>query len=73
MIGPGKGDLKPTRVLNRVVHWTPKEYQRPAEIIVKELGLTKDSKSVEIPGIAIKRAEIETEEEVDKTLRTWYR
>ena len=38
-IGPGKGDLKSMRVLNRVVHWTPQgiKYeadQRHAEIIV---------------------------------------
>ena len=47
-IGPGEGDTKSMRVLNRVVHWAPEgiEYeadQMHAEIIAKELGLTMDN------------------------------
>ena len=43
------------RVLNRFVHWTEEgiEYeadQRHAEIIIQELGLKEESKSVNTPG-----------------------
>ena len=47
-LGPGKGDLKEMRILNRIVCWTEEgiEYegdQRHVEICVRELGLEKES------------------------------
>ena len=54
-IGPGSGDDKSIRILNRVVTWTEEgiEYeadQRHAEIIIKGLGMQADSKGVATPG-----------------------
>ena len=77
-MGPGKEDLKSMRALNRVIHWTASgiEYdvgQRHVEIIVRELGLESDSKSVETPGIVARWSELEAAEELDATMRTWYR
>ena len=48
-LGPGDGDQKEMRVLNRVIEWTPNgiKYeadQRHAEIIYQELGLKESSK-----------------------------
>ena len=78
-MGPGKEYLKSMRVLNRIISWTTSgiEYdadQRHVEIIVRELGLETDSKSVETLRIATKkRSDLESAEELDATLRTWYR
>jgi len=54
-LGPGKGDDKETRVLNRVVRWTEQglEYEadpRQAEKIIQELGL-EDCKAVATPAV----------------------
>ena len=77
-LGPGKMDEKPMRVLNRFIQWTPSgiEYeadQRHAEIIVRELGLKSDSKSINAPGTAIKWEELEDDAELTPQERTWYR
>ena len=66
-LGPGKEDMKSMRILNRVVHWAPtgieyEEDQRHAEIIVKELGLASDSKSVRTPGIASRWEDLDESE-----------
>ena len=75
-LGPGKRDDKSMRVLNRFIHWTPSgiEYeadQRHAEIIVRELGLKFDSKSVNAPGTVIKWEELEDAAELTPLERTW--
>ena len=55
-LGPGNGDDKAVRVLNRIVTWTNEgiQYeadQRHAEIIVRQLGLNESSNSVVTPGV----------------------
>ena len=50
------------RILNRIVNWTPEgiEYesdQGHAEIIVKQMGILANSKSVVTPGIRVKPGE----------------
>ena len=55
-MGPGKGDCKSMRVLNRLVHWTDNgiEYevdQRHVEIAIQELSFrTERKKSQHIRG-----------------------
>ena len=69
-LGPGRGDLKSARLLNRVISWeadglTLEADQRHAEIIVRDLGLDKCKGSV-VPGT--KEANdviIEGDEELD--------
>ncbi len=51
-LGPGKEDDKNIRILNRVVHWESEgiRYEadhRHAEIIIRELGLEGDSRSLD--------------------------
>ena len=78
--GPEKGDERSTRILNRLVHWTPEgvEYdadQRHAKLIIRELGLKEGSKSVNAPGEQGKGKYVKEEgdEELGKAERTWYR
>ena len=58
-MGERESDIKSVRILNRIVNWTANgiEYesdQRHAEIIVKQMGILANSKSVVTPGIRIK-------------------
>ena len=58
-IGPAPGDEKSIRILNRVVEWTDtgihyEADQRHAEIIISELSLGRESKSVSTPSVAAK-------------------
>ncbi len=53
-IGPGAGDVKSIRVLNRVVTWGDEgiEYepdQRHAELIIRDMGLEGSSRAVSTP------------------------
>ena len=53
-LGPEAADNKSIRLLNRVIEWTEdgisyEADQRHAEIIVQELGLSENSKSVNTP------------------------
>ena len=55
-IGPDVGDDKSIRILNAIVTWTKEgiEYeadQRHAEIIVQQMGLERDSRKVNTPGV----------------------
>ena len=55
-LGPREQDEKSMRILNRVVEWTSRGIvyeadQRHAEIIIRELKLESESKSVVTPGI----------------------
>ena len=77
-LGQGIADEKSMRLLNRIVHWTPSgiEYeadQRHAEIVIRELGLKPDSKSVNTPGTAAKWEELEDDEPLNSQDRIWYR
>ena len=54
-LGPGKEDEKSIRILNRIVEWSESGIiyeadQRHAEIIVKQMGLSKESRSLSTPG-----------------------
>ena len=49
-MGPGKEDEKSIRILNRIVEWSESGIiyeadQRHAEIIIKQMGLVKESRS----------------------------
>ena len=78
-IGPGKGDGKVVRVLNRMIEWTDtgiryEADQRHAEIIIAELGLVEGSKGVSTPGVTTTQKEVgEDEEELNEELRRAYR
>ena len=78
-IGPGKGDGKVVRVLNRMIEWTDagiryEADQRHAEIIITELGLVEGSKGVSTPGVATNQKESgEDEGELNEELRRAYR
>ena len=57
-LGPGVDDDKSIRILNRVITWTNEgiQYeadQRHAEIIVQQLGLSSESKSVNSPSTKV--------------------
>ena len=63
-LGPGREDDASIRILNRIVEWTAQGIsyeadQRHAELIVKDLGLGLESKSVTSPGVK--------EKEIDET------
>jgi hypothetical protein len=55
-LGPDQGDEKSLRILNRVMEWGENETrhkadQRYADIILRDLGLKGNSKSVVTPGV----------------------
>ena len=55
-LGPEPGDQKSIRILNRVIEWTNlglcyEADQRHAEIILRELGLSGQSKPVSTPSV----------------------
>ena len=54
-IGPARGDLKSIKLFNRVIQWEDKGLvyeadQRHADMIIKMIGLTQDSKPLSSPG-----------------------
>ena len=54
-LGPGPGDVKSIRILNRIIEWSAdglwyEADQRHAEIFVKELGMDQDRVKSDIPG-----------------------
>ena len=54
-LGPEATDDKEIRILNRIVRWTPEGIwyepdQRHAEIIIRDLGLERESKGVGTAG-----------------------
>ena len=56
-------DDKSIRILNRVVEWTSSGIsyeadQRHAEIIVKQLGLEKESRSLSTPGRRVRQKDV---------------
>ena len=64
---PDLGEIQETRVLNRILRWTPRgwEYeadQRHAELIVRGMGM-ENAKSVETPGEDVPTWKLEDEEE----------
>ena len=69
---------KSMRVLNRIVHWTQSgiEYeadQQHVEIIIRDLGLKPDSKSVNSPGTAAKWEDLEADKPLNSPERIGYR
>jgi hypothetical protein len=80
-LGPSEGDGKSIRILNRVVEWTNSGIsyeadQRHAEIIVRQLGLEKESRSLSTPGVKLeeKREEHDAwDKEVTGSQATLYR
>ena len=62
-LGPEEGDAKAIRILNRVVRWDEEGIvyeadQRHAELIMHDLGIEPDSKTVVTPGIRTTAEEI---------------
>jgi len=62
-LGPGAGDDKSIRILNRVVTWTADgiQYeadQRHAEILINEMGFETSTKSVVAPGVKMSSDEL---------------
>ncbi len=54
-LGPGRDDQTSTRILNRIVEWCESGIiyeadQGHAEIIIKQMGLVKESRSLSTPG-----------------------
>jgi hypothetical protein len=78
-MGPGPEDLKNIRILNRVVSWDASgiKYEadtRHAEIIVREMGLGKDTKGVVTPGVKATSDELAGfEEPIEQENQTKYR
>jgi hypothetical protein len=80
-LGPSEKDDKSIRILNRVVEWTSSGIsyeadQRHAEIIVKQLGLEKESRSLSTPGVKQEEKKGETEgceRELNGSQSTLYR
>ena len=76
--GRRKADGKSMRVMSRMFHWAAMgiEYeadQQHVEIIIRDLGLKPDSKSVNTPGTAAKWEELEDDEPLNSQERSWYR
>ena len=80
-LGPSEGDGKSIRILNRVVEWTNSGIsyeadQRHAEIIVRQLGLEKESRSLSTPGVKLEEKQEEHDawdKEVTGSQATLYR
>ena len=80
-MGPGEKDQKSMRILNRVIEWTDvgisyEADQRHAEIIVKQLGLEKESRSLSTPGVKLEDKQDDSEsweKEVSGSEATLYR
>ncbi len=77
-LGPEEKDEKSIRILNRVVEWTAKGIryeadQRHAEIIINELGIKEESKSLVNPATPSTVATPEEEEELGTEQATMYR
>ena len=72
------GEVQETRVLNRIIRWTPKgwEYeadQRHAELIIRGMGM-EDAKSVKTPGEDVPTWKLEAEEDyLDSSQATKFR
>ena len=61
-MGERDTDIKSVRILNRIISWPQNgiEYesdQRHAEIIIKQMGILANFKSVVTPGIRVKPGE----------------
>ena len=70
-IGPGEGDDKSIRILNRVVEWTEdgisyEADQRHADLIVQKMGYSEESNGVVTPG---EKKEAQEDEGEDQDLR----
>ena len=78
-LGPDPEDNKSIRVLNRIVEWKPwgiqyEPDQRHAEVIVAQLGLESNSKTVTTPWTdRIGEAGIKAKGELPPALATRYR
>ena len=67
-LGPEQEDDKVIRILNRIVEWSPEGIRYAAdkshaEIIIKHLGLSADSKAVTTPGVKDLKEEADGEDE----------
>ena len=56
IIGPSNGDTKSIKILNRIVEWTENgilyEPDQPhAELLVRDMGLKNESRSISTPGV----------------------
>ncbi len=76
-LGPGPGDAKEARALNRVITWHEDriEYEadpRQAEKLIAECGLN-GAKSVGTPGVRVGFRELETDEPLPERLHTAFR
>ena len=76
-LGPGRGDAKEARALNRIVRWCPDrvEYEadpRQVERLIAECGL-EGCKPMATPGVKATFTELENDEELPRRLHTAFR
>merc|ERR1712079_979706 len=77
-MGPDQKDTKAIRILNRIITWGDDgiEYeadQRHAEIIIKQMGLREESRSVVTPGEKADTKQVQSERKLGPKETTLYR
>ena len=77
-LGPGAGDDKEAKILNRVIRWTEAglEYEadpRQLEQLLRDLGLDEGVKAVSAPGVKVSAAEVAEDQPLSFDKHTAFR